>query len=508
MDNKTEENLKRMLEDYKYETTGVPQRLEHSISEGIQRGLERAEEMQRIRENSMNNMYYETLENFANVSYKGLKELYIDYNNQVMEIAKTNRKAIKKYRINTIVILIITILVACGTLASTTTVSSDISMVVFGCGLVAAFLLGCVSLGRIINCFMTPLSSAEFALNNSIECGCRQACKDLILEKHSEEYENDNSFNFEESELEEAIREDKKNKTSRIILAIIPIIILIGVIFSISLNSIYLKANNSKANIETNSSIANKENEQENTKIKNYIAENGKEFNINALELDNITEQIESSSNLNNRETENPSTINQNTNNNNNNNNTNNNTSTNTDNNNNNTNTTLEQIKLPNLVNLTEAEAINKLKSLGLEYSITRNTKQVAFDNPNAGKSIVTNIIDKKDYYSQYDRVYLEVNQYQESGISIGFIINTKELVNHVKVYVDNKEYSAYYFPNMSSETFYAKGRKHVNIKIVLNNYSENIEIYNKNINLYEANKTVSDDGYTYIDIGTIDYKP
>lgn len=171
-------------------------------------------------------------------------------------------------------------------------------------------------------------------------------------------------------------------------------------------------------------------------------------------------------------------------------------------------NTTIKQIKLPNLVDLTEAEAINKLESLELEYSITTNTKQVAFDNPNAGKSIVTNIIDKKDYYSQYDRVYLEVTQYQEAGMSIGFIINTNELVNYVRVYVDNKKYSAYYFPNMSSETFYAKGRKSVNIKIVLNNYSENIEIYNKNINLYEANKTVNDNGYTYIDIGTIDYKP
>ena len=177
------------------------------------------------------------------------------------------------------------------------------------------------------------------------------------------------------------------------------------------------------------------------------------------------------------------------------------------ENNNSTQNTTIEQIKLPNLVDLTETEAINKLESLGLEYSITRNTKQVSFDNPNAGKSIVTNIIDKKDYYSQYDRVHLEVNQYQESGISIGFIINTKELVNYVKVYVDNKEYSAHYFPNMSSETFYSNGRKSVNVKIVLNNYSENIEIYNKNINLYEANKTVSDNGHTSIDIGTIDYK-
>lgn len=170
-------------------------------------------------------------------------------------------------------------------------------------------------------------------------------------------------------------------------------------------------------------------------------------------------------------------------------------------------NITLKQIKLPNLVGLTEAEAIKKIESLGLEYSITSNTKQVAFDNPNAGKSIVTDIINKKDYYSQYDRVDLEVNQYQESGISIHFKINTEELVNHVKVYVDNKKYSAYYFPNMSSETFYSNGRKNVNIKIVLNNYFENFEIYNKNINLYEANKTVSDNGYTYIDIGTIDYK-
>lgn len=197
MDNKTGENLKRMLEDYKYETTGVPQRLEHSISEGIQRGLERAEEMNRIRENSMNNMYYETLENFADVSYKGLKELYIDYNNQVMEIAKTNRVAIKKYRINTIVILIITILVLCATFASTSIVEDDtLSMLFVGGGLVVAFFLGCISLGRIIKCLITPLSSSEFALNNSIEGGCRQACKDLILEKHSEEYENDNSFTF------------------------------------------------------------------------------------------------------------------------------------------------------------------------------------------------------------------------------------------------------------------------------------------------------------------------
>ncbi|MCI8655776.1 MAG: hypothetical protein HFJ48_08000 [Clostridia bacterium] len=157
---------------------------------------------------------------------------------------------------------------------------------------------------------------------------------------------------------------------------------------------------------------------------------------------------------------------------------------------------------------MTKEEAINKLESLRLEYSITENTKHVAFDDSNVGKSIITNIIDKKDYYSQYDRVYLEVDQYEESGIIIHFIINTKELVNHVKVYVDNKEYSAYYFPNMSSETFYANGRKSVNIKIVLNNYFENFEIYNNNINLNEANKTVSDYGQTYIDIGTIDYEP
>ena len=189
MDYKTEENLKRMLEDYKYETTGVPQRLEHSISEGIQRGLERAERMQQIREDSMNNMYYESLETFADVSYNGLKELYTNFNNQVMETAKTNIVAIKKYRINTIIILIITALVIYGTFAFT---KDELSIV----GLVVAFFLGCISLGRIIKCLITPLSSAEFSLNNSIECGCREACKDLILEKHSEEYENDNSFTF------------------------------------------------------------------------------------------------------------------------------------------------------------------------------------------------------------------------------------------------------------------------------------------------------------------------
>ena len=73
---------------------------------------------------------------------------------------------------------------------------TEAEAVFVGGGLVVAFFLGCISLGRIIKCLITPLSSSEFALNNSIEGGCRQACKDLILEKHSEEYENDNSFTF------------------------------------------------------------------------------------------------------------------------------------------------------------------------------------------------------------------------------------------------------------------------------------------------------------------------
>lgn len=565
MDNKTEEGLKRMVQDYEYETTGIPQRLDHVLYDGYAQGLAQAERNQALFDAQTEEIVELTKKNIRNATYEQLKQNYFDYNKLYNGAVRSLRSKIAFFRFLVWLFGLGSLGSACLGIGlcffdSAETVPELLKPFYEGggmLGMILFFVFGVIwwilyaiyshrgdpeisgMSGRylqILRVIENKLRSKKFVarfksdpdfsfLNEDDydeeelyedELGNYYADDDPENPKNQKEdrgttnekygfYSNDTNLD-KTMKIKEYCKDKKSKKTSRIILAIIPIIIFVGVIFTISLNSISPKANNSKENMETNNLIENKENEQENTKAKSYIAENGKEFNINALELDNITEQIESSSNLNGKETENTSAINQNTNNitsSNNNNYTNNN-----NNSNDNTNATLEQIKLPNLVNLIEAEAINKLKSLGLEYSITRNTKQVAFDNPNAGKSIVTNIIDKKDYYSQYDRVYLEVNQYEESGISIGFIINTKELVNYVTVYVDNKKYSAYYFPNMSSETFYANGRKSVNIKIVLNDYSGNFEIYNKNINLYEANKTVLDDGYTYIDIGTIEYKP
>lgn len=563
MDNKTEEGLKRIVQDYEYETTGIPQRLDHVLYEGYAQGLAQAERNQARFDAQTEEIVELTKKNIRNATYEQLKQNYSDYTKLYNKAVRSLKGKIAFFRFLVWLFGLASLGSACLGIGSCFFDSAEavpellkpfyegggmLGMILFFVFGVIWWILYAIYSNRgnpeisgmsgrylqILDVIENKLKSKKFIARFQSDPDFSFLNEDDYDEDEDEEelykdelgnyYADDdpenpknqkadrvtinekygfysNDTNLDKTMKIKKYREDKK--ASRIILAIIPIIILVGAIFSISINSISQKANNSKENMETNSLIENKENEQENTKDKSYIAENGKEFNINALELNNITEQIESSSNLNNKETENTSAINQNTNNitsSNNNNYTNNNS-------NDNNNTTLEQIKLPNLANLTEAEAINKLKSLGLEYSITRNTKQVAFDNPNAGKSIVTNIIDKKDYYSQYDRVYLEVNQYKERGISIGFIINTKELVNHVKVYVDNKEYSAYYFPNMSSETFYSNGRKSVNIKIVLNNYFENFVIYNKNINLYEANKTVSDDGYTYIDIGTIDYK-
>lgn len=566
MDNKTEEGLKRIVQDYEYETTGIPQRLDHVLYDGYAKGLAQAERNQALFDMQTEEIVELTKKNIRNATYEQLKQNYFDYNKLYNGAVRSLRSKIAFFRFLVWLFGLGSLGSACLGIGScffdsAETVPELLKPFYEGggmLGMILFFVFGVIwwilyaiyshrgdpeisgmsgrylqILGVIENKlrskkFITRFKSdPDFSFLNEDEddydeeelyedeLGNYYADDDPENPKNQKENRGTTNekygFYGNDTNLDKTMKIKeycKDKKTSRIILTIIPIIILVGVIFSISLNSISSKANNLKENMETNNLIENKEDEQENTKAKSYIAENGKEFNINALELNNITEQIESSSNLNNKETENTSDIKQNTNNITS---SNNNIYTNNNNNNNsndNTSTTLEQIKLPNLINLAEAEAISKLKSLGLEYSITRNTKQVAFDNTNAGKSIVTNIIDKKDYYSQYDRVYLEVNQYKESGISIGFIINTKELVNHVKVYVDNKEYSAYYFPNMSSETFYANGRKSVNIKIVLNDYSENFEIYNKNINLYEANKTVSEDGYTYIDIGTIDYKP
>lgn len=569
MNNKTEEGLKRIVQDYEYETTGIPQRLDHVLYDGYAQGLAQAERNQALFDVQTEEIVELTKKNIRNATYEQLKQNYFDYNKLYNGAVRSLRSKIAFFRFLVWLFGLGSLGSAClgiGTcfFDSAETVPELLKPFYEGggmLGMILFFVFGVIwwilyaiyshrgdpeisgmsgrylqILGVVENKlrskkFVTRFKSdPDFSFLNEDDYDEDEDEEELYEDELGNYYADDdpenpknqkadsrtinekygfysNDTNLGKTINKEYCKDKENKKTSRIILAIIPIIILVGVIFSINLNSIFPKANNSKENIETNNLIENKENEQENTKVIDYITENGKEFNINALELDNITEQIESSSNLNNKETENTSAMNKNTNNitsSNNNNYTNNNNS----NNNNDTNTTLEQIKLPNLVDLTVAEAINKLKSLGLEYSITSNTKQVAFDNPNAGKSIITNIIDKKDYYSQYDRVYLEANQYSESGISIYFVINTKELVNYVKVYVDDKKYSAYYFPNMSSETFYAKGRKSVNIKIVLNNYSENIEIYNKNINLYEANKTVSEDGYTYIDIGTIDYKP
>lgn len=99
MDNKTEEGLKRMVQDYEYETTGIPQRLDHALYEGLNRELETAhkKDMQFLEET--NAITKQLAKDIRNLKYEELKQMHIDYTKLYDNAVKHNRKRLSIFRL-------------------------------------------------------------------------------------------------------------------------------------------------------------------------------------------------------------------------------------------------------------------------------------------------------------------------------------------------------------------------------------------------------------------------
>lgn len=346
MNNKTEEGLKRMVQDYEYETTGIPQRLDHVLYDGYAQGLAQAERNQALFDAQTEEIVELTKKNIRNATYEQLKQNYFDYNKLYNGAVRSLRSKIAFFRF-------LVWLFGLGSLGSlclgigscffdsAETVPELLKPFYEGggmLGMILFFVFGVIwwilyaiyshrgdpeisgMSGRylqIIGVIENKLRSKKFVtrfksdpdfsfLNEEEEDDEEELYEDELGNYYAdddpenpknqkadrgtinEKYEfYSNDLNLDKTINKEYCKvKDKKNKTSRIILAIIPIIILVGVIFSISLNSIYPKANNSKENMETNSLI-------ENNKEKEYYdfidTNDFKDNNV----IDNITEQKE-----------------------------------------------------------------------------------------------------------------------------------------------------------------------------------------------------------------------
>ena len=225
----------------------------------------------------------------------------------------------------------------------------------------------------------------------------------------------------------------KINKTSRIILAIIPIIILVGVIFSISLNSIYPKDNNSKENMETSSLIENNKEKE----YYNFIDTN--DFKDNNV-IDNITLQTETLYNSNNTENKSTSTNTMTSSNNNNNRNTNTNT---------NSKPKKETIEMPYFqMGYELKEYTDDLDKLGIKYKIVKKSNLDYEDNTvisvehngeniEKGTTITITVADNVyDLGVRFDTYYLleladiSAKDYENKTINVKVDVNGKNVFN------------------------------------------------------------------------------
>lgn len=370
MDKQTEEGLKRMMQDYEYQTTGIPQRLDHALYEGYARGIAQANRNQERFDAQTEEIVQLTKKNIRNATYEQLKQNYEDYTKCYEQAVRSNktRWAIAKFllwgfglvSLGSAGIGIATCFFDYNTMPELLKPFSDGGGILmmgafFVFGVLWWIMYAIVSSSvenpeysgmagrylKILEVVENKLKSKKFinrfksdpyfsSLNEDDlddedeeelyedELGNYYADDDpenpknqktdrgTINEKHGF-YSNDTSL-YKTMKIKEHCEDKKNEKTSRIILAIIPIIILVGVIFSISLNSTLKKANNLKENIETNSPIENNKEKE----YYNFIDTN--DFKDNNV-IDNITSQTEKPSNSTNIENESTSSTNENSNN-------------------------------------------------------------------------------------------------------------------------------------------------------------------------------------------------
>ncbi|MCI8655777.1 MAG: hypothetical protein HFJ48_08005 [Clostridia bacterium] len=297
MDKKTEESLKRMMQDYEYETTGIPQRLDHVLMSGLEKGLAQADLKEQQIDIQVEAVINSAKQVAEKATYENLKKIFFDYDKMYNEAVKHNKKELGIKRglknIFGLASLFCIIFPVSMLLIDDKFAGSDIIfMVLF-------FIFGII--WWIFQAASLTWGDPEYSGNAKIYQNAMHTILNEGLEKRFEDrFYKDKDFHeyndmdiFDENELEEPIRENKKKikKTSIILLAIISIIILVGIIFSISLNSTSPKANNSQENIETNNQIGNnKEIESDDSTDINDSTHNLTESENNNV-IDNVTEQ-------------------------------------------------------------------------------------------------------------------------------------------------------------------------------------------------------------------------
>lgn len=96
MDNKTEEGLKRMVQDYEYETTGIPQRLDHVLMAGLERGLAQADLKEQQIDIQVETVVKSAKQVAKKATYENLKKIFFDYEKMYDDAVKENKVKNKK----------------------------------------------------------------------------------------------------------------------------------------------------------------------------------------------------------------------------------------------------------------------------------------------------------------------------------------------------------------------------------------------------------------------------
>ncbi len=96
MDNKTEEGLKRMVQDYEYETTGIPQRLDHVLMAGLERGLAQADLKEHQIDIQVETVVKSAKQVAKKATYENLKKIFFDYEKMYNDAVKENKVKNKK----------------------------------------------------------------------------------------------------------------------------------------------------------------------------------------------------------------------------------------------------------------------------------------------------------------------------------------------------------------------------------------------------------------------------
>ena len=95
LDKETEARIKMMAEDYEFQTRGIPQRLDHVLYAGLERGLQEVDKKEALFNAQTEEIVKTVKKSIRNSTYEQLKQIYFDYDKLYNKAVEDNRSSIK-----------------------------------------------------------------------------------------------------------------------------------------------------------------------------------------------------------------------------------------------------------------------------------------------------------------------------------------------------------------------------------------------------------------------------